>query len=183
MANPSRTALLALAVMLCAGCVTVDGTLKADGSGTLEVTYRIPPNTTEAAERARFTSPHVTVKSITMQPDRATVKVAFDDVTKLATAEGFKALDVTRTRTGDEEALRVIVTNRTPVPQVRDEGRAGPHITLQLPGKVIEANRQAEVSGERVVWRISFADYVRNPTTDLVVRYALASSPPTTSSR
>jgi hypothetical protein len=180
MANPSRTALLALAVMLCAGCVTVDGTLQADGSGTLEVTYRIPPNTTEAAERARFTSPHVTVKSVVMQPDRATVKVAFDDATKLATADVFKTLDVTRTRTGDEEELRVIITNRNPVPQVRDEGREGPRITLELPGPVKEANRKAEVSGNRVVWRIPFVDYVRNPTTDLLVRYALASASTTT---
>lgn len=180
MTNRSRTALLALALMLCAGCVTADGTLQANGAGTLEITYRVPPNTTEAAERARFTSPHVTVKSVALQPDRATVKVAFDDVTKLATAEVFKTLDVTRTRTGDEETLRVIVTNRTPVPQVRDEGRAGPQITLQLPAKVLEANRQAEVSGEKVVWRIPFVDYVRNPTMDLVVRYALAGAPPTT---
>ena len=176
MATRSSTAMLAVVVALCGGCVIVDGKLAADGSGTLEVTYRIPANSTEATERARFTSPHVTVKSVKMQPDRAIVQVAFDDATKLSTAEGLRALDVSRSRSGAEETLRVVITNPHPV-DVRDEGREGPRVTLELPGPVADAKPQAfEVNGNRVIWRIKFVDYVRNATTELVVRYTIPSS-------
>src|SRR5579884_4033825 len=101
---------LLLLCLLVAGCVTVDATLKADGSGTITYTYNREKNTTVAAEKARFASPHLTIESLTLGEKTVTLKAKFDDVTKLDTAEGFKLATITaRARTA-----RRCSTSRSP---------------------------------------------------------------------
>ena len=174
---PARSAvleasLLASILVCLAGCVTVDATLKADGSGKLQMTYPLSPTGTENLEKRRFTSPHVTVESLKFQADRtAVVSVTFDDATQLSSAEGFSNVTVTRGREGDDEHLTLKLTNAKPV-ALDDDGRPGPKITLTLPGKVHEANRDAKIEEDRVTWSFSFAAWAKQASIDLTVRYA-----------
>src|SRR5579885_3032904 len=159
----TRTALL-LCLLLAAGCVTVDATLKADGSGTITYTYGREANTTVASEKARFASPHLTIESPTLEEKT-------DDVTKLDTAEGFKLATITRTHKDGEEVLDVTLANPKPitgqVPNVPDLS-----FSVTLPGKVIAATPTATIAGTRVTWTIKAADYAHAPKTELSVRYA-----------
>src|SRR5204862_5558593 len=128
-----------VALLLLAGCETVDGVLKADGSGTLQLTYRATRNATETAERQRFTSDHVTVESISVKPDAtSTIKLTFDDVTKLSTASGFGNATVTRSREDGTEKLTVTIKNEKAL-DVKDDTKPGPTFNFTLPGKVVEA--------------------------------------------
>src|SRR5579885_2528288 len=148
----TRTALL-LCLLLAAGCVTVDATLKADGSGTITYTYGREANTTVASEKARFASPHLTIESLTLGEKTVTLEAKFDDVTKLDTAEGF-TLANPKPITGQ-------------VPNVPDLS-----FSVTLPGKVIAATPTATIAGTRVTWTIKAADYAHAPKTELSVRYA-----------
>src|SRR5579883_2978059 len=148
----TRTALL-LCLLLAAGCVTVDATLKADGSGTITYTYGREANTTVASEKARFASPHLTIESLTLGEKTVTLEAKFDDVTKLDTAEGV-TLATPKPITGQ-------------VPNVPDLS-----FSVTLPGKVIAATPTATIAGTRVTWTIKAADYAHAPKTELSVRYA-----------
>ena len=164
--------LLAAVVVCLAGC-DIDGTLKADGSGKVEMTYLTQPNTTEVLERRRFTSDHVTVDSIKLNADRtATVRAGFDDVTRLSTAEGFKTVSVTRTREGGNERLTVKVTNKLHGAVKEDSSKPGTKISLALPGNVLEANRAATIAENRVTWSFTFAEWLKDEIVELTVRYA-----------
>jgi hypothetical protein len=175
MASVRRVLLAALACGLPAlfACVTVEGTLGADGAGTVVMEYPVSPNTTERLERRRFTSSHITIDSFEIRPDRkARVKLSLADAAKLSTAEMFRGVTVTRMRTGEEERLTIRVVN--PVSkQIEDDGRPGPKISLTLPGKVLEANRGARFEENRVTWQFSLADYVKDKTTELTARYTV----------
>src|SRR5579885_1540229 len=160
----TRTALL-LCLLLAAGCVTVDATLKADGSGTITYTYGREANTTVASEKARFASPHLTIESLTLGEKTVTLEAKFD------TAEGFKLATITRTHKDGEEVLDVTLANPKPitgqVPNVPDLS-----FSVTLPGKVIAATPTATIAGTRVTWTIKAADYAHAPKTELSVRYA-----------
>src|SRR3989442_13433070 len=108
----SRGALLVLSSVCLAGCFVVDATLEADGAGTIELTYPLLPNVKIEKEKERFSSAHVTLVSYVPKADHiAVVTARFDDVTKLSTADGFKQADVTRSRDGDTERLRIVLHN------------------------------------------------------------------------
>jgi hypothetical protein len=172
---PSLRARLAIILLaITAGCVTVDGTLKPDGSGTLGLVYRTPAKATEASERQRFTSGHVKVDSLTLKSGgTTTLKVSFDDVTKLSTASGFK--DVTVVRSPEEGAEKVTVTLKNPNPvDIKDDTPHGPTFNFTLPGRVLEANRNATVIGDRVTWTFGLREYAKQSSVDLVTRYAAA---------
>ena len=64
MGRLARQMLLVASLVALSACVTVEGTLKADGSGTLQITYPVIPTTTERLERRRLSSPHVTLDSL-----------------------------------------------------------------------------------------------------------------------
>jgi hypothetical protein len=169
MAHLRLAALAALAPLL-AGCFTVDGLLRADGSGTVELTYVPAKHATIDSETVRFTSPHVTVRSVEPVPGGARVRADFDDVTKLATAEGFRMATVVRRRHGTREALKLAIRNPEPKP-FQDHGEPWPRLALTLPGRVLAATPRAEIAGDRVVWKIPIAEYVRRPRTTLSVRW------------
>jgi hypothetical protein len=166
-----RASLLASMVTCLAGCV-VDATLKADGSGKLEMTYPLQATSTEALEKRRFTSDHVKVESLKINTDQtAVLNATFDDATKLSTAEGFKTVSVTRTREGSEERLTVKITN--PVHAVvKDEGKPGMKISLALPGKVLETNHNGTIAEDRVTWSFTLAEWVKDEVVEMTVRYA-----------
>ena len=172
----ATAAMLALLAIFAVGCFTADVTLNADGSGTAEITYAVLPNAKVDAEKARWSSPHVTLKSFTPKPNNtAVVQVAFDDVTKLSTADGFKQVqELTRTREGDVEHIKVVISNPRPTKDVKDDGRPGIQLTANLPGPVKEANRGAEVQGNRVTWHISLYEFLRVASTEVTVTYAVS---------
>src|SRR2546422_2882016 len=124
---------------LLAGCFTVDATLRADGSGTIEMAYIPARHATIESETARFSSAHVKVQEVVPREVGAFLRASFDDVTKLGTAEGFSVVSVTRDRKRDQERLRVVLRNATPK-EITEEKRPGPRITITLPGRVLVAN-------------------------------------------
>jgi len=166
-----RLAALALAAPVLAGCFTVDGVLRADGSGTVDLTYVPGKHATIDSETARFTSAHVKVLSVEPRPGGARIRAEFDDVTKLSSAEGFRMVTVVRRRRGAREAMKVVIRNPEPKP-FEDTGEPWPRIALTLPGRVLSATPGAEIAGERVVWRIPIAAYVSRPRTAVSVRWA-----------
>lgn len=169
----ARLRLAALAVLgpLAAGCFTVDGVLRPDGSGTVELIYVPGKHATIDSETARFTSPHVTVRSVEPEPGGARIRAEFDDVTRLATAEGFRMVTVVRRRRGHREALKLVIRNPEHKP-FEDHGEPWPRIALTLPGRVVAATPGAEIAGDRVVWKVPIAAYVSRPRTALSVRWA-----------
>ena len=102
-------------------------------------------------------------------------------MTKLASAEAFRNVDVTRARDGGAEWLRLVVRN--PYDASLREALAkgarekpeieGPRVTLALPGAVLEANRNAQVDGTQVTWRVPLVDYAQADQLEFTVRYAL----------
>jgi hypothetical protein len=167
-------AILAVALLVAlSGCFTADATLEANGSGTMDLEYIPAPNATLDSERARFTSPHVTVRDLVPRQVGAFLQVSFDDVTKLSTAAGFEILTVRRDRKHGEERLRLMIRNQTPK-ELPDDARPGPRITVTLPGRVLAANQDSEASGRRVSWRLPLRDWARRPRVILSVRYAVS---------
>jgi hypothetical protein len=151
-----RRAALAVLVPLAAGCFTVDGVLRADGSGTVELTYPPGKHATIDSETARFTSPHVKVQSVEPQPGGARIRAEFDDVTRLSTAEGFRMVTVVRGRRGRREALKLVIRNPEPI-AFTDHGEPSPRIALTLPGRVVAATPDAEIAGDRIAWMLPIA--------------------------
>jgi len=172
-----EASVLAPLVACVLGCLTVDATLKADGSGSFEMTYKTPPNTTVDLEKRRFASEHVTVDSLTLTTSTsANLKVHFDDVTKLSSAEALKNVTVTRVRDGDDWRLTITIVN--PLPAVVPDDQPGPKITLHLPGTVREANRDAKVAGDAVTWSFRFAEWIKEKSISLTVRHAATGDAP-----
>jgi len=177
-----RTALLVVLLGVgLAGCFSVDGTLQSDGSGRFRLTYFLKRHATFADETRRLTSDHVKVDSVRGIGNlQAIAEIRFDDVTKLASAEAFRNVDVTRARDGGAEWLRLVVRN--PYDASLREALAkgarekpeieGPRVTLALPGAVLEANRNAQVDGTQVTWRVPLVDYAQADQLEFTVRYA-----------
>ena len=168
-----RSAILLLLASALAGCFTVDATLRADGSGTIELGY-IPQvdQPTIDGETTRFTSPHVTVLSVTARDPGAFLKATFDDATKLSTAEGFKNVTVRRRAKKGHEQLTIVIRNPKPKP-FKDEGQTWPRVTLTLPGHVLAASRGGRRLDRQVSWNVPLTEYVERPSTTLWVRYRI----------
>ena len=160
--------------MWLSGCVVCWAILKADGSGMLEVTYEPPQQATEESIAADFSSPHVTVDSVTISPDhKAVVRAHFDDITKLSTAAWFGPVSITRTRERDEESLTIVLRHNPAEP--KDPDAEGPRLSITLPGRILAANKDAEVTGNRVVWRYTQGEFSRVQNRELTVRYRISS--------
>jgi hypothetical protein len=176
-----RVLVLAISLAGLAGCFTADGTLDRDGSGRLVLTYFPARHATVSGERQRFSSPHVTVESL--EPSgvtQAVVRVRFDDPTRLASAEAFRNVTVTREQEADAEVLRIAVATdltadvRT---SLQNYARANPgalpaRLALALPGRVLAANRDGRIDGSRVVWEMPLEEYASATAVEYVVRFA-----------
>jgi hypothetical protein len=163
-------ALLACAVAL-GGCVTVDATLRADGSARLVMLYRTPPEATEFLERRRFASPNVTVESVKIFEDRTTVvRATVRDVGRLGTSPGFGLVDVAREQKRGDEELTVTLRNPRPVAGKAD-GRPFFTLSVTLPGPVRRASHHAAFLGSRVTWEVSRREYGGSAEVPLRVRY------------
>ncbi len=166
---------LLLATSLLVGCLTADGVVKPDGSGTLEMTYPLPAGAREAKEKTRHSSSNVTVESLVFNSDKktATIKLTLDDVTKLSTAEAFNNVAVTRTKDGTDERLKIVITNPKPL-VLKDDGQAGPKFTITFPGAVKEANSGGKVTDNKVVWAFGMPAFAKEKSIELSARYSAA---------
>jgi hypothetical protein len=111
------------------------------------------------------------VVSVEPHPGGARIRAEFDDVTKLSSAEGFRLVTVVRRSHGGREALKVVIRNPEPKP-FQDKGEPWPRIALTLPGRVLGATPDAEITGDRVVWKIPIAAWVSRPRTAVSVRWS-----------
>ena len=164
-------ALLAVAAV---GCLTADGTLERDGTGTLALTYKGPPGATEATQRALLEAPGVTVESVSVSADHtiaATLKVT--DLAGIAKTKLLRSATVTRTSQGEDEVLTITYTN-PPGRPLADKSLPGPKIKITLPGKVVEANEKGVVEGSTVTWSFPLDDWVAKPKWELTARYRSA---------
>jgi hypothetical protein len=167
-----------LLLLALGGCFEADAVLRPDGSGTLSLSY-IPQErrATVASETERFTSPHVAVRALTPDARGVVVDLAFDDVTRLATARGLRELAVVRARRSGRERLRFVVRHGK-VRRLREGDAPDVRIALTLPGPVRDARPAAAVEGGRVVWQVSVVEFFRRPSYAFSVTWAAAGAPP-----
>ena len=169
--------------LLLSGCITVDSTLKADGSGSMTMTYQAPKGATESSEKARFTSDAVTVESVTLTADHktGTVKLKWTDVAKVSTAKGLSAVTATRTKADGTETLTIKIANASKLPP---EKRAAVtamklepmKITMALPGKAVHTDTYGVTKDDTVTWTIPAADFALADSVQLTVKYELPKS-------
>src|SRR5262245_22051745 len=128
------------------GCLTADGTLERDGTGTVALSYQALPGSTESSQRGMLIAPGVSVESLSMAADQtvsATLKVT--DLAGIGQTMLLKGTTVTRKAEGDEEVLTI--TCHPTVRTVEDKAAPGPKIKITVPGKVVEANEKATMDG------------------------------------
>jgi hypothetical protein len=161
---------LAVLLSLAAGCITVEGTLRADGTGTMSLSYVAPPGATETSQRGLLTAPGITIQSLTLGADRAfSAVLGVDDVAAINKTPLFRAVTVTQAAQGDDQILTIKVIGQAK--SVKDKSIPGPKIGITLPGKVVEANEGAKVDGAHVTWSFTLADWLSRASWELTARY------------
>src|SRR5262245_25817686 len=167
---------LCLAVLIAglSGCLTAEGTLDRDGTGTLTLGYKVPAGMTEAAVRALLEAPGVTIESVAIGADRmVTAKLKITDLAGISKTKLLKDATVTHSAKGDDKTLTITYTN-PPAGGAADKSRPGPTIKITLPGPVTEANEKAVIDGSTVTWSFSsIADWVGHDKWELVAHYLL----------
>jgi hypothetical protein len=169
---PLRGPLALALLVLLSGCFTADATLEPNGSGTIALEYVPAPDATVDSERARFSSRHVTVRELVPRQVGGFLEASFDDVTQLSSAKGFENVTVARERKHGVERLRVTLRNPSPQ-EIVNPAHPGPRVSISLPGRVLAANGDADISGRRVSWRLPLREWARRPRIMLSVRYAV----------
>jgi hypothetical protein len=161
---------LAVLVSWIAGCITIDGTLRADGSGTMSLSYVVPPGVSEASQREVLRAPGITIQSLTLGDDRKlSATLAVDNLAAISKAALFRNVTVSTSAEGDDQVLTINVAGQRK--SVPDKTLPGPKIGITLPGTVVEANENATVSGSHVEWSISLADWWGRAPWELKARY------------
>jgi hypothetical protein len=162
--------ILAVLVSWIAGCITIDGTLRADGTGTMSLSYVAPPGSSEASQRGLLQATGITIQSLTLGDDRKlSATLAVDNVAAIGKTALFRNVTVTTTAAGDDQLLTIKMVHQPKTSQ--DKTLPGPKIGITLPGKVVEANENATVNGSHVEWSLPLADWVSRQTMELTARY------------
>ena len=177
-AHRARAA-VALLVLGLAGCADVDLILNEDGSGTFNVVFNAPNAQVDVRQ---LVSPHVKVRSVTRSGVSVTVAAAFDDVTKLPTAQALRGFTIVRKQVKQDERIRAVFLNRR-IERVPPSQRGVWTLTLAVtaPGAVRFANRDADRTGNRLIWRIPFTEFREKRVVKLALRYARpGATPPAT---
>jgi len=167
---------LCLAVLIAglSGCLTAEGTLDRDGTGTLTLAYKVPAGMTEDGVRALLEAPGVAIESVAIGADRmVTAKLKITDLAGISKTKLMKDVTVTQAAQGDDKTLTITYTN-APGRGAADKNRPGPKIKITLPGPVTEANEKAVIDGSTVTWSFaSLADWVGPDKWELVAHYRL----------
>ena len=189
-----RYTILAVTVLLCGGCVTVDMTVKENGGADVVISYPAGATTTEAQVKGVLTAPGITVTKVEITPAKATApklpkkgaKAAAPPSGKMVTAtltatklEDLEqvpylkvfGLDITTGGGGSEAStLKAVLKNHKP-------GRASAldstnTIRVKLPGTVSKTS--AKLEGGQVVWSFPTADYFKQAALDVSISYKVA---------
>jgi hypothetical protein len=165
------------AIAVCGvGCIVADGTLDADGGGTLSVTYPVPPGTTDVSQRYLLQAQGVSVESFSISPEHmASAKLRMTDVSALGKTVMFKDVKVTRSTEDGKGVLTLDIT--TLDKPLGDKDLPGPKIGITFPGKVLEASEHGVVDGTHVQWTFPLGEFLARKTWTLKVRYE--APPPT----
>jgi hypothetical protein len=170
----SALALAVLATCL-GGCLTADGTLEKDGTGTLALSFQAPERFNEEGVRGLLTAPGVTVASLAVAADRAvSAKLKVADVAAISKMPLLKNVTVTDVAEGDARVLTIKTTN--PDKTEQDKTKPGPKIRLTLPGKVLEASAPGKTDGNKVEWSFTLAEWLEQKTQTLRARYHAATA-------
>jgi len=170
-------ALALVAAVTCGvGCLTADGTLRADGSADLSLSYAVPAGTTEVSQRYMLQAPGITIESLTVAPDHVVnARLHLADVSALEKTVVFKDVKVSRPTEGKDGVLAIAITTINKV--IDDKTLPGPKIGITLPGKVLEASEHGAVDGAHVRWEFTLADFLARKTWNLTARYEAPSAP------
>lgn len=174
---PAALPALALAVLAAClgGCLTADGTLQRDGTGTLALSFQAPKGANEAAMRSLVTAPGVTVKSFALAADgTVSTKLKVADVATISKMPLFKNVTVTDAAEGDARVLTIKGTN--PDKAETDKTLPGPKIRLTLPGKVLEASAPGKTDGNKVEWSFTLVEWLARKSWELKARYQAATA-------
>lgn len=170
----SALALAVLATCL-GGCLTADGTLEKDGTGTLALSFQAPERFNEEGVRGLLAAPGVTVASLAVAADRAvSAKLKVADVAAISKMPLLKNVTVTDVAEGDARVLTIKTTN--PDKTEKDKTKPGPKIRLTLPGKVLEASAPGKTDGNKVEWSFTLAEWFEQKTQTLRARYQAAAA-------
>jgi hypothetical protein len=170
---PLRALALAVLATCIGGCLTADGTLERDGTGTLALSFQVPEGSNEASVRGLLTAPGVTVESLTLAADRAvSAKLKVADVAAISKMLLLKNVTVTDAAEGDARVLTIKATN--PDRAEKDKTLPGPKVRLTLPGKVLEASAPGKTDGNKVEWSFTLAEWFEQKTQTLRARYHAA---------
>jgi hypothetical protein len=161
---------LALLTTCVAGCLTADGTLERDGTGTLALSFQVPAGASEATVRALMTAPGVTVESFALAPNgTVSVKLKVPEVGAVGKIPLLKDVTVTDGAAGDDRILTIKAQN--PEKAVENKALPGPKIRLTLPGKVVEASKPGKIDGSTVEWSFTLAEWFGQKAQELTARY------------
>jgi hypothetical protein len=196
-----RYSLLLVSLALLAGCVTVDVTVKDDGSADLIVSYPALDKVTEEQVKPMLTAPGVTIKSVSVTPRAAAKDAATDtpaagaqdgkatpakawvntvtatlsvtDVEKIETIPFMTlfGLDVVST-TGDDGQKTLKATLKNPSPGKGPPTPSDNVITIHVPGELGETTGIAEAGA--AVWKFKTTEYFATAETAFSLTYKAA---------
>jgi hypothetical protein len=162
--------ILAVLVSWIAGCITIDGTLRADGTGTMSLSYLAPPGSSETSQRELLKATGITIQSLTLGDDRkVSATLAVDNLAAISRTALFRNVTVSTSAEGDDQVLTIKMAGQRK--SLQDKTIPGPKIGITLPGTVVEANENATISGSHVEWSFLLADWVSRAAWELKARY------------
>jgi hypothetical protein len=162
--------ILAVLFSWIAGCITIDGTLRADGSGTMSLSYVAPPGSSETSQRDLLKATGITIKSLTLGDDRKVSAILdVDNLAAISKTALFRNVTVSTSAEGNDQVLTIKVAGQPKT--LKDKTIPGPKIGITLPGALVEANENATVSGSHVEWSFPLADWISRPAWELKARY------------
>jgi hypothetical protein len=153
------------------GCLTADGELAADGTGTLTLTYQAGPGATAASERLRVEAAGITVDSVTLAGGMITAKLRVANLAALSKTILLK--DTAVALVSDGAAQKLTIKSRVPgnLKKPDDASIPGPKVRLTLPGKVLDANEHGLVDGKTVQWSFPLRTWLDRASWELVARF------------
>jgi hypothetical protein len=174
MRKVSSLAVLALSVAL-GGCL-LDATIDAKGGGEMTVAYKVPKTGKLDDVKKQMEGPNSKVTSADLNDQGiATIKLKFDDVTKLSTAKFFKnaTTTVTEDKAKGTKTIATRIVNKTPAKlpdKVLEFYGNQWELTVTLPGEVVESNATTK-DGNKVTWKKTLQEYSSTPEITLTVTY------------
>lgn len=185
--TPNPLAALA-ALLVAAGCITADGTIKQDGSASLTLNFPTPATATDdKAARALVSAPDVTIESLAITdaapgergPRRATAKLTTKSVAAFGDLPLLRVVGMAidhQPKAGGGGTLRLELKNATPKkkddPDVAAMMKHQALVRLHTPGPVVETSGTRKDGA--VEWSFPAGDWTAGKQLVLTVSYGAA---------